>query len=208
MAVIDNIIAPKNELAIRSKNTSSGRDVTNVRANSELGEHIGINASFENPSGYNNVLQVSNANDETRNNNPDKPSELSVPALLFDRKKHTYHMMTGQTAQKNQTPEFRTGRTLTPRNPPSHQHQNLSTQLSQDNNLPIVQQTPGNQNKVANNSINRLVDAIAGIPTQQRPRTTTTLKPVSTNTLVFDGETRNLKFLRSYFTQCSKCNQR
>ena len=44
-------------------------------------------------------------------------------------------MVTGQTAQTNQFPEFLTGRIVTPRNPPSYQYQNLSTQVSQDNNL-------------------------------------------------------------------------
>ena len=47
-----------------------------------------------------------------------------------------HHMVTGQTAQTNQFPEFLTGRIQTPRNPSSHQYQNLSTQVSQDNNLP------------------------------------------------------------------------
>ena len=100
--------------------------------------------------------------------------------------------MTGQTPQKKQIPEFLTGRTLTPRNPPSHQYQNLSTQVSQDNNLPMVEQTTRNQNSDANNSINHLADAIAGIATQQRPQAATMLKPVSTNTLIFDG--KNEKF--------------
>ena len=60
LTVIDNIVAAIFELAIRSLNASSGRDATSVTANSERGEHIGINASFENPSGNNNVLHVSN----------------------------------------------------------------------------------------------------------------------------------------------------
>ena len=60
MTAIDNIIAPKIELAIRSINAPSGRDVASVTANSERGEHIGINASFENA-----TLHVSNVNDET-----------------------------------------------------------------------------------------------------------------------------------------------
>ena len=55
----------------------------------------------------------------------------------------------------------------------------------------MVEQTP-RQNSDANNSINRLVDAIAGIATQQRPQAATMLKPVSTNTLIFDG--KNEKF--------------
>ena len=66
---IDNIVAPKNELSIRSINASSGRDVTSVAAHPEGGEHVGINALFENASGINNILHVSNVNDETRHKN-------------------------------------------------------------------------------------------------------------------------------------------
>ena len=211
LTAIDNIIAPKIELAIRSINASSGRDVTSVSANSERREHAGINASFENASENNNKLNSTNENDETRKNIHDEVSELSVPGTHFDRQPHSHHMVTGAkechdiltgcseefrnthhmvtgakerhdiltggseefrnthhmvTGQTNQFPEFLTGRTQTPRNPPSHQYQNLSTQLSQDNNLP-VEQTPTNQNLDANNSINRLADAIAGNTTQQ-----------------------------------------
>ena len=105
-----------------------------------------------------------------------------------------HHMVTGQTAQPNQFSELLTGRIVTPRNPPSHQYQNLSTQVSQDNILPMVEQTPRNQNLDANNSINRLADAIAGIATQKRPQAATMLKLVSTSTLIFDG--KNKKFER------------
>ena len=59
LTAIDNVIAPKIELAFRSINASSGRDVTNVAANSEHGEHVGIIASFENASRNNNILHVS-----------------------------------------------------------------------------------------------------------------------------------------------------
>ena len=90
---IDNIVAPKIELAIRSINTSSGRDVTIVTANSERGEHVGINASFENASGNNKILHVSNVNDETRHNTPDEVSKLSVPESHFDRQTHTHHTL-------------------------------------------------------------------------------------------------------------------
>ena len=65
LTATDNIIAPKIELAIRSVNASSGRDVTSVTANSERGEHVRTNASFENASGNSNTLHVSNVNDET-----------------------------------------------------------------------------------------------------------------------------------------------
>ena len=40
LTAFDNIVAPKIELAIRSINASSGRDVTSVIANSERGEHV------------------------------------------------------------------------------------------------------------------------------------------------------------------------
>ena len=194
LTAIENIVARKIELAIRSINASSGRDVTSVIANSERGEHVGINASFENASENNNTLRVPNVSDETRLNIPDEVGEWSVPETRFDRQPHTphmvtgvkerhnilpegsehihnsHHMMTGQTAHINQIPEFLTGRTQTSRNPSSHQYQNLSTQVSQDNNLPVVEHTPTHQNLDANNSINRLADAIAGITTQQPSR--------------------------------------
>ena len=92
---IDSIVAPKIELANRSINASSGRDATSVTANSERGEHAGINASFENASGNNNILHVSNVNDEIRRNNiPDAVSELSVPETGVDRQTHTHHRQT------------------------------------------------------------------------------------------------------------------
>ena len=182
LTAIDNIVAPKIELANRSRNASSGRDVTSVNSNSEREKHVGIKASFENASGNNSILHVSNVNDETRPKTPDEVSELSATETHFDRQTHTHHMVTGQTAQTNQIPEFLTGRILTPRNPPSQHHQNLSTQVSQNNNLPMVEQTSRNQNSNANNSINCLVDAQAA----------TMLKPVSTNTIIFDG--KNEKF--------------
>ena len=262
LTAIVNIVAPKIELAIRSINASSGRDVTSVTANSERGERVGINASFENASENNNTLRVPNVNVETRLNIPDEVSELSVPETRFDRQPQTHHMVTGakgrhdiltggseefrnthhmvtvakeqihnhhdmvtrgseefrnghhkmtgpsnpdhhmvtgQTAQTNQFPEFLTGLILTPRNPPSHQYQNLSTQVSQDKNLPLAEQTPKNQNSDANNPINRLGDAIAGIATQHRPQAATMLKPVSTNTLSFDGKNKKFELFEVLF---------
>ena len=196
LTAIDNIVAPKIELAIRSINASSGRDVTCVSANSERREHTGNNASFENASENNNTLGVTNVIDETRHNFQDEVSQLSVPGTHFDRQPHTHHMVTAQTAQTNQ---FLTGRIQTPRNPSSHQYQNLSTQVSQDNNLPVVEQTPRNQNLDANNSINRLADAIAGITTQQRPQAATMLKPVSTNRLFFDGKNEKFELFEDLF---------
>ena len=165
-----------------------------MSANSERRERVGINTYFENASGNNNTLGVSNVNDETRHNTLDEVSELTVPETPFDRQAHTHHMVTGQTAQTNQIPEILTGRILTPCNPTSHQHQNLPTQVSQDNNLPVIEQTPRNQHSDANNSINRLADAITGIATQQRPQAATMLKSVSTNTLFFDGNNKKFKY--------------
>ena len=108
-------------------------------------------------------------------------------------------MMTGQTTQTTQILEFLTGRILTPHNPPSHQYQNLSTQLSQDNNIPLVEQTPRNQNSDTNHSISCSIDAIAGIATQQRPRTATMLKPVSTKRLNFEGKNEKSEIFADLF---------
>ena len=72
LTTIDNIVAPIKELAIRSLNASSERDVTSVTANSERGEHVGINVFFENASESNIFLHISNVNGETRHNIPTK----------------------------------------------------------------------------------------------------------------------------------------
>ena len=88
LTAIDNIVAPKIELAIRSINASSGRYVTSATANSERGEHVGINAPFENASENNNTLHISNVNDETRHNIPGEVSELTVPETYLTGK-HT-----------------------------------------------------------------------------------------------------------------------
>ena len=90
LTAVDSIFAPKIELAVRSKNTSSGRDAISVAANSERGEHAGINDSFENASVNNNILHLSNVNDETRNNIPDGVKELLVPETRFDQQTHTH----------------------------------------------------------------------------------------------------------------------
>ena len=94
LTAIDNIVASKIELAIRSINASSGRDATSVSADSERREHVGIITSFENASGKNIILGESNVNDETRHKIPDEVSELSVPETHFDRQAHTHHTIT------------------------------------------------------------------------------------------------------------------
>ena len=91
LTAIDNIVAPKIELAIRSVSASSGRDVTSVSVNSERREHAGINASFENASGNNDTQVMSKVNHETRHSITEEVSELSVPETHFDRQPHTHH---------------------------------------------------------------------------------------------------------------------
>ena len=91
LTAIDNVVAPKIELAIRSINASSGRDVTSVSVNSERREHVGIDPPFENASENNNTLKTTNINDETRHNTNDEASEKSVPGTHFHRQPQTHH---------------------------------------------------------------------------------------------------------------------
>ena len=58
LTAVENTVAPKIELAIRSINASSGRDATSVSANSERRERVGNNASFENASKNNDTLDA------------------------------------------------------------------------------------------------------------------------------------------------------
>ena len=103
LTAIDNIVAPKIELAIRSISASSGRDVTSVSVNSERREHAGINASFENASGNNDTQVISKVNDETRHSITEEVSELSVPETHFDWQPHTHHMVKGNGDRQSQT---------------------------------------------------------------------------------------------------------
>ena len=77
--------------------------------------------------------------DGTRGNIPVKMTGLSDPETHFDRQPHTHHVVTGQTAHRIEIPQFLSGRILAPHYPPLQQHQNLSTQVSQDKILPIVE---------------------------------------------------------------------
>ena len=99
LTAIDNIVAPKIELAFRSINASSGRDVASVSANSECREHMGINASIESASENNNTLGVTNVNDVTRCNSKDGVSELSVPGTQFGRQSLIHHVSAGGSEQ-------------------------------------------------------------------------------------------------------------
>ena len=99
LAAIDNIVAPKIELAIGSINASSGRDVTSVCANSERRELTGINISFENASENDNTICVTNINDEARRNSQDGVSKLSVPKTQFHRQSQTHHVLTRGSEQ-------------------------------------------------------------------------------------------------------------
>ena len=91
LTAVDSIIDPKIELAIRSINASSGQDATLVTANSERGEHIGITVPFENAAEINDVVHISNVNDETRNKIQDEVSELLVPETRSNRQPLTHH---------------------------------------------------------------------------------------------------------------------
>ena len=111
LTAIDNVVAPKIELAIRSINASSGQDATSVSANSERREHVGINTSFENASGNNNTLGVSDVNDESRHNIPDEVGELSVPevATFWPANTHSSHKLFPVTLVTRNWKIFKTG---------------------------------------------------------------------------------------------------
>ena len=63
----------------------------------------------------------------------------------------------------------------------------------------MAEQTPRNQNSDGNNSINPLADTITGNATQQRPQASTMLKPVSTDTLIFDGQNEKFELFENLF---------
>ena len=167
LTAIDTNITREIEVPHISMNASFGPDLIISMENSEHGEHVGTTVPFENVSGRNNTLHELNTNHETRRDSPDKVNELSVSVTHYDRQPHIHHMVTRQTAQTNQILQFLTGCILTPINPPSHQHQNLSTQISLDSSFSMVEKTSGNRKSESKKSISHLVEAISGFVNQQ-----------------------------------------
>ena len=146
---IDNGIIARKKLASMSIEASSGPvDSISVKVNSEPGQRIGITPSLEIVYERKNTLHVLKINVETRINIPEKVSQLSVPGTHFDKEPRTHHIMTGQTAETTQFPVFLTGPILTPHYQPTHLHQNLSTEVSQDHNLPIVNTAKTKESKI------------------------------------------------------------
>ena len=103
LVAIDNIIAPKIELAIRSINASSGRDVTSVSGNSERRDHERMNTSFGSASENNGTLGMTNANDETRCHPHDRVGELSVAGTQFDQQSPAHHVVSGGSTENHHT---------------------------------------------------------------------------------------------------------
>ena len=101
LVAIDNIVAPKIELAIRSINASSGQDATSVSGNSERRDHERMNASFGSASENNGTLGMTSANDETRRNPHDRVSELSVVGTQFDQQSPTHHVVSGGSTESH-----------------------------------------------------------------------------------------------------------
>ena len=90
---IDIILTPRSKLAVRLLNASSGRDATNIMANSERGKDIGITAPFENVSEKNITVHVFNTDDGIRNSIPDEVSELLVSGTHCDRQPQTHRSL-------------------------------------------------------------------------------------------------------------------
>ena len=91
LAAIDNVIFPRIELAVSSKNASFEQDAASCLEFWERGERMEIAAAFENVSEKNNTLHEVNANDETRRNIPDDVGDLSVSRTHSDRQTRSHH---------------------------------------------------------------------------------------------------------------------
>ena len=85
-------IIPGNELVVRSRNASSGRDAGSITANSEREEQVeGITAFFENASSRNNRFQYLNMTAETRGYAPGEFSDFPVSRTHYDWQSPTHH---------------------------------------------------------------------------------------------------------------------
>ena len=105
--------------------------------------------------------------------------DLLVNERNVQRQTNTHHMVTEEDAPQ-ENPKFFFGCIPTHCEPTQPKH--LIRQLSRDTTLPISENTQKRAFNDHNTSIDRLVEAIARIASQQ-PTTSATLNPASTNIL-------------------------
>ena len=88
------------------------------------------------------------------------------------------------------------------------QSQNVIRQLSRGTTLSILENANKQTSKYYDTSINRLVELIAGIASQQRPTTSANLKPASTNTLSLGGKSEKVELFGHLFHTMLKMQDR
>ena len=120
----------------------------------------------------------------------------------YDWRTHTHHMVTVHNAPTNKITELLIGRP-TQNNPLIQQltqPQKMETPISHDNTFPLLEQTPQRQNSDSGNALNRLVEANAGVASQQgTQRSSALFKPTTTNTLTFDGKNEKFELFEDLF---------
>ena len=102
-------------------------------------------------------------------------------------------MVTGANPTPRMVPQFLTGRPTQSREDP--QSQDYTNTESQDN-LPTVQET--NIQNANTDPLTRLSDVLHGMNTKQSAQTLM-VRPVSTNTLTFDGQSKKFELFEDLF---------
>ena len=112
-------------------------------------------------------------------------------------------MVTGHNAPHNSVPEYLTVRIQTQSNPlppQFNQPQNITTHISSNKTLPMVERTPQRQNLDSSKTINELVEAVPGIASQQQTQTSSALlKPTVMNTVTIECTNKVIELSEDLF---------
>ena len=141
--------------------------------------------------------------DETRNIDISEEGSFPATRLKYDRRAHAHHMVIGHNAPHSSVPEYLTIRIQTqkhPLPPQFNQSHNITTHISSNKTLPMVERTPQRQSLDSSNPINKHVETVPGIACQQQNKTSSALlKQTVTNTLIIECKNEIIELFEDLF---------
>ena len=141
--------------------------------------------------------------DETRDIDNSEDGNFPATRLMYDRRAHAHYMVTGHNAPTEECSRVSynpNSNSINPLPQQFNQPQNITTHISSNKTLPMVERTPQRQNLDPKNTINNLVEAVPGIASQQQPQTSSVLlKPTMTNKLIIECKNEIIELFADFF---------
>ena len=211
---MNNVVIARVEVVVRSITGLSGNGPNGIVQIPDRKDFTGNTEKtpFRSASSQLDLYFEQGEKDETRDFEKSENGDVPPTRLFYDCRAHAHDMVTRHNTPHNNLPEYITGRTQTHKNPLLQQFtepQNLTTDISPKNTLPMVERKPKRQNSDSGNTNNKLAEAIAGIASQQRPQMLSALfKPTTTNKLLSTEKMKVSNWSKMSSILSSQCNRK